>query len=173
MADASVRPARPDDVPEIARIQVTTWRTAYAPILPADALTALTAELAEARWNEALTAPPSPQHRVLVAEEGSQLVGFVAVEPAEEPDTAAIATMLVEPRWGRRGHGSRMLAATVQQARQDGTGQLISWVIERDAASTAFLRSAGWAPDGWTRTLDMTGTPVREVRLHTSLDESA
>ena len=33
-ADASVRPAFPDDAPEIARIQVVTWRTAYRSLLP-------------------------------------------------------------------------------------------------------------------------------------------
>ncbi len=33
-ADASVRPARPADAAEIARIQAVTWRTAYRAVLP-------------------------------------------------------------------------------------------------------------------------------------------
>ena len=34
-----------------------------------------------------------------------------AQEPPLPAGTAAITDLLVEPRWGRRGHGSRLLAA--------------------------------------------------------------
>src|SRR5688572_23600289 len=34
-ADVSVRPARPEDAAEVARVQVVTWRTAYRDVLPA------------------------------------------------------------------------------------------------------------------------------------------
>src|SRR5258708_3402776 len=61
------------------------------------------------------------------------VVGFMASGPADEtalaPDehhtgsgdrTAAVTELLVEPRWGRRGHGSRLLAASVDLWRADG-----------------------------------------------------
>ncbi|MBC7372833.1 MAG: GNAT family N-acetyltransferase, partial [Frankiales bacterium] len=38
VADVSVRPARPVDAERIARVQLSTWRTAYADLLPAQAL---------------------------------------------------------------------------------------------------------------------------------------
>lgn len=174
MADASVRPARASDVADIVRIQLETWRTAYSGVLPDEAFATVSPELATAQWEAAVTEPPTPRHRVLVAQEGNSTVGFVAAEPdADDPAAATIGTMLVEPRWGRRGHGSRMLAAMVDHARGDGTQRLTSWVLERDRASVAFYESAGWSPDGWTRTLDAANTPVREIRLHTSLVEEA
>jgi GNAT superfamily N-acetyltransferase len=88
--------------------------------------------------------------------------------PAQE-----IATLLVEPRWGRRGHGSRLLAAVADLARATGAGRLQSWLVESDRVSAGFLESAGWAPDGWARTLDTGGPPLRELRWHTVLDEDA
>jgi len=171
VADASVRPARSADVAEIARIQLDTWRSAYAGFLPAEALDGVTPDMATAQWTAAIDDAPSPRHRVLVAQERDSTVGFVAVEP--DPDDAAaasITTMLVEPRWGRRGHGSRMLAAAVDLARDDGTRRLTAWLFERDRASVGFYESAGWSRDGWTRTLDVAAVPVREVRLHTALE---
>lgn len=174
MADASVRPARAADVAEIARIQIDTWRAAYADFLPTEALAAVTTDLATAQWTAAVHDAPSPQHRVLVAQERDSVVGFAAAEPdPDDPDAEVIAIMLVEPRWGRRGHGSRMLAAVVDLARQDGVQRLTAWVFERDRASVGFYESAGWSRDGWTRTLDAADTPVREVRLHTDLTEEA
>ena len=38
MADVSVRPARPQDAERIARVQLETWRAAYAEVLPPEAL---------------------------------------------------------------------------------------------------------------------------------------
>ena len=74
--------------------------------------------------------------------------------------------LLVEPRWGRRGHGSRLLAAVADIALGNGVARLQTWLLEPDSVSAGFLESAGWAPDGWARTLDTGAEPVHEVRWH-------
>lgn len=175
MADVSVRPARPEDVAEIGRIQVETWRHGYRDILPAAVLDALTPAGAAETWAEALAALP-PRHHVLVALEQQWVVGFAALAPAEpeaddpEPDTTVgIGPLLVEPRWGRRGHGSRLLAAAVDHARADGMTRATTWLPEADTASREFYVSAGWAPDGLARGLDTGAGELREIRLHAGL----
>jgi RimJ/RimL family protein N-acetyltransferase len=178
-ADASVRPARPEDASAIARIQLVTWRTAYRSVLPTTLLDEWDEDSATSAWRSAAT-PPTPGHGVLVAREGDTPVGFVAFGPAEltadershpEGPTTEVTTLLVEPRWGRRGHGSRLLAAVVDIVRASGTARLQTWVLEPDTVSAGFLDSAGWAPDGWARTLDTGGAPLREVRWHTLLND--
>jgi GNAT superfamily N-acetyltransferase len=187
MALGYVRPARPGDATEITRIQLTTWRTAYRRLLPRHVLDGLDEAWMAQCWREAIEAPPSRAHRVLVAIEQSAqsyLVGFAAVgpagaeflapgEPAEaiEPGTAAITDLLVEPRWGRRGHGSRLLAACVDSWLADGFHTALAWVYERDAAIVKFLTGAGWAPDGAGRALDVDDLLVPQVRLHVALLE--
>ncbi len=179
MADVSVRTARPDDVDEISRIQRETWRTAYARFVPETVLAEVTPELGRQQWGAAVNAPPTPQHRVLVALEKDAVVGFVAFGPSPDddagPHTGTVSTMLVEPRWGRRGHGSRLLAAAVDHLRADEARTATAWVLERDRASTAFYTSAGWNADGTARALDAPGGELREIRLHTALvgDEPA
>ena len=173
VADVSVRPARAADAERVARVQLSTWRTAYADLLPPEALAVPEVQVA-ALWLGAVESPPSPRHRLLVAFERDELVGFAASAPAtdEELDPAATAellTLLVEPRWGRRGHGSRLLAASVQDWRTDGASTAVTWVWESDAASRSFLRSAGWEADGAARGLD-TGPRVQpQLRFHTDL----
>jgi GNAT superfamily N-acetyltransferase len=178
-ADASVRPAFPEDAAEIARIQVVTWRTAYRAVLPEAVLDEWDADAAEASWRNAVTAPPTPGHGVLVALERNTVVGFAAYGPAEltageRPDpagpTSELSTLLVEPRWGRRGHGSRLLAAVADLAQGSGAARLQTWLLEEDRISTRFYESAGWAPDGWARTLETGGAPLREIRWHALLD---
>ncbi|HEY1485887.1 MAG TPA: GNAT family N-acetyltransferase [Micromonosporaceae bacterium] len=177
MADVSVRPATRDDAAELGRIQVDTWRTAYPDVVPTAVLDALSTDVATLSWAAAIAAAPSANHHVLVAMEQQFRVGFAAVGPVEdlEPDdpepttTAQLAVVLVEPRWGRRGHGSRLLAAVVDTIRGDGMTRMIAWVPEGDAVTRDFLTSAGWAPDGLVRALDTGDGELREIRLHTEL----
>jgi GNAT superfamily N-acetyltransferase len=187
MALGYVRAARPDEAGEIARIQVATWRVAYRRLLPARILDELDETWMARRWRHAIEAPPSPQHRVLVAVEQSaqgnreDLVGFAASGPADEQatapgevppaDTAAVTDLLVEPRWGRRGHGSRLLSASVEHWRDDGFATAVAWAFEADPATRAFLTSAGWEPDGATRALDVDDLLVPQLRLHTALSD--
>ncbi|GAA2671027.1 MULTISPECIES: GNAT family N-acetyltransferase [Actinoplanes] len=184
MANGFVRPARPADAPEIARIQLTTWRTAYKRMFPAHILAQLSDDVLTEGWTQAITAPPSPRHRVLIAVEQSEtaehVVGFAAAGPADEaalapeepplPDTvAAVTDLLIEPRWGRRGHGSRLLAAAVDLWREDEFQFAVAWAYDADAVMRKFLESAGWAPDGAGRALDVDDMLVPQLRLHVQL----
>ena len=173
MADVSVRPARPEDAERVARVQLSTWRTAYADLLPAAAL-AVPEVQAAALWLGAVESPPSPTHRLLVAFERDELVGFAASGPAADEDVAGaveLLTLLVEPRWGRRGHGSRLVAASVDFWRGDGATTAVTWAWERDPATRGFLTGAGWEPDGTARGLDTGDGVQRQLRLHTDLRE--
>lgn len=177
MADVGVRAARRGDVDAVAEIQVRAWRIGYAGLIPTGALSELTGSAAlpvwRDKWAQAVNEPPSRRHRLLVAVEHDTVVGFAAHAPAEEPDhdpakTSELLTLLVDPEHSRAGHGSRLLAATVDLLREDGVASLVSWVFENDATLRGFLEPAGLAPDGARRELDL-GTPVVMIRLHSDL----
>jgi GNAT superfamily N-acetyltransferase len=181
MADAAVRRAEPADAAEIARIQVATWRSAYTEILPAEVLLGLDEEAAAKLWRDTIEHGPAV---VFVAMEGKWAVGFgvagpapevesadaVGTPPADAASVALMSTLLVEPRWGRRGHGGRLLAAAAETMRDAGATRGICWVPVADNASLAFFRRAGWQPDGLVRTLDAGGRPLRELRVTGGLD---
>jgi GNAT superfamily N-acetyltransferase len=176
MAQASVRPAEPSDATEIARIQLATWRAAYTGLLPAEVLGALDGDEAAATWRHTIEQGPA---RVFVAFEGPWCVGFCAGGAAPEDESAdatgipapdaehvaLVSALLVEPRWGRRGHGGRLLAMAGEAMLAAGLVRGIAWVAEGDKASLAFWERAGWVADGTVRTLDAGGKPLREVRL--------
>lgn len=179
MAVATVRLARPTDAGALAAIQGTVWTTAYGALLPAGATEGFDADAVAAGW-----AAPIDAGAVWVAVEGDERVGFAAAAaaPAAEladatgdvPDDAAtvgmVATLLVEPRWGRRGHGGRLLVEAAAALRAGGATRWIAWIPERDGASRGFYARAGWEPDGTVRVLDAGGRPLREIRLAGPLD---
>jgi len=172
MALATVRPAVPSDVAEIARIQADTWAAAYAAFVPEQAVAQLRGPEAQAAWT---TAIEGGRGHVLLADEGAHVVGFCAAAalPAREDDPLTwgeIGALLVEPRWGRRGHGGRLLAAAAQALREDGARYGLAWVPEPDEASRRFYARAGWEPDGAVRGLDTGTGELREIRITGSLD---
>ncbi|MBB2912262.1 GNAT superfamily N-acetyltransferase [Streptosporangium becharense] len=150
------------------------------------------------QWEDAITSPPSSRHRVLVAVEqvvldtdafpalgpggieamaamqgAEKVVGLASHAPAEDPDldpttTGEMLTFLIDPDHVRRGHGSRLLNATVDYLREDGYRTVVTWAFADNYPLLGFLESAGWGDDGAERVIDM-GRTVRMVRLATDI----
>jgi len=175
-----VRCATAEDAPTLAALHRVTWRAAYSELLPPGALDELDTPQLQQAWAETIAGGAT----VLIATEGTDPVGFVVAGPAPEDDVAAadgtvpsdaartvlVSSLLVEPRWGRRGHGGRLLAAAAAVLREAGAVRGIAWIPAEDPASLNFYRRAGWTPDGTVRTLDARGRALRELRLTGSLD---
>ncbi len=176
MADASVRPARPEDARAIAVLQVEAFGSAYGGILVA---ADLDIDTFAATWRASIMTPPTARHVVLLAAAGDEVVGVASLGPASDhPDLDASAaelfTLVVAPARAGAGHGSRLQQATVDTAREYGFARLVTWVGGQTDALRAFLVASGWGPDGATRELDLHGDGVvlvRQVRLRTGLDQ--
>jgi ribosomal protein S18 acetylase RimI-like enzyme len=176
-ADVSCRVAWADDAPAIAAVQVRAWRSSYADLLPADLLEALDVEEIAAGWHDALSRPPDARDRVLVALERALVTGYAVTGAAHDPDCDPVADgeitdLTIDPHQRGAGHGSRLMQAAVDTLKADRFTRAITWLAATDDDTRRFLTTAGWAPDGAHRTLDLTGdgtVQVKQVRLHTDL----
>lgn len=180
MADASVRPARPADAPAIAGAQAAAWAAVFASTLPPGLIEDLGRPAAHEQWRLAALEPPSPRHRLLVAETRGEVVGFAALGPATDPDLdgdtdAELLAIGVLPDRRGEGHGSRLVNAAVDHLRGDGFTTASVWLTADDPLRP-FLESAGWADDGARRSLDLHGdgeVVVDQLRLRAGLVEPA
>lgn len=155
-ADVSVRPAIPEDEAPIARVQLRSWRATHGALLGEEVLEQLDVMAVRRQWAAAITAPPSRAHHVLVACDGPRVVGFAASAPIEGDGSGSgveVVALEVDPDARRGGHGSRLLAACVDVARDGGASHLQTWVLEGDEAREQFLAGAGLGPDGTVREL--------------------
>lgn len=150
-ADVSVRPATPEDEAPIARVQLRAWRTSHGELLGEEVLEQLDVTAVREQWSDAITAPPSPAHHVLVACDGARVVGFAASAPVDSG--IEVLALEVDPDHQRGGHGSRLLTACVDLARDQGVDHLQTWVLDGDVAREQFLTASGLGPDGVHRVL--------------------
>ena len=180
MTAGFVREARASDAPGLARIQIESWRSAMAGLVPSEVLSELGSaeERFAERWREAITSPPTSKHKVHVAvdrsaDDPSRPLGFAAAGPATDEDKwpgtdAQLYELHVLPSADDSGHGERLLHAVADTLAEDGFHTACTWALSGDAPRLSFLEAAGWAPDGVSSNLDM-GVKVPVVRLHTRL----
>ncbi len=180
MTAGFVRAARPADAPGLARVQVASWRATLADAAPESVLGELTsAEALEAwtaRWQQAISDPPTSRHRVHVAVAAPgdpAILGFAAAGPATDEDRwpgtdGELYELHVLPALGEHGHDERLLHAVADSLSEDGFHTALTWALSADSSRLEFLTAAGWAPDGTQSSLDM-GIKVPMVRLHTLL----
>lgn len=179
IADKSVRIAWAADSQAIGSVQARAWMRTYGSVLPQVLLNEIDPDGFAQSWQQAITRPPSAKHRVLVALDAGNVVGFAATAPSDDPDAepgdGEVVAFHVDPSSLGGGHGSRLLAAVADTLRADGFEHGRTWVIAGDDDLRRFLESAGWAPDAAHRTLDLIGdgtTTIKQIRLHTDLRDS-
>ena len=184
MTGGFVRAARASDAAGLAQVQITSWRSAFAGLVPDAVIEELTSAEAAAqwasRWQDAISAPPTSKHRVhvAVAEPGSaDLLGFAAAGPATDEDLwpatdGELYELHVVPAAVADGHDGRLLHAVADTFAEDGFSTGYTWALAGDETRIAFLAAAGWAPDGSRSNLDM-GVKVPVLRLHTRLAQKS
>jgi GNAT superfamily N-acetyltransferase len=175
----SCRLARVTDADAIAHIQAAAWRERFQLTWPPELLAALEEDSASHEWVRAILSPPDPRVRILVATNSSdEVVGFTALGPAGDPDvgnqTLELVMWEVHPDARNQGHGSRLMSAAADNARDLGSDAISMWLgIDEDARRT-FAASCGWGPDSAHRVRqsdDFPDVDRAEVRLVTLLDD--
>ena len=184
MAGGFVRAARASDASGLARVQVASWRSAFAGLVPDAVIAELTSEEAVGQfaeqWQESIGSPPTSKHRVHVAVEkpgAPEILGFAAAGPATDEDLwpatdGELYELHVAPSVAGEGHDERLLHAVADTFAEDGFSTGYTWALAGDEARVGFLEAAGWAPDGSMASLDM-GVKIPVVRLHTRLSPTS
>ena len=142
-----IRPARPDDVPAIAKVHVDSWRTTYKDILPKSYLNDLSYDARETMWEESFG--EASTSFLIVAEDQGKVVGFSAGGRARQDTPEAkgysgeLYAVYTLETYQRRGLGRRLVAAVAEELIGRGLDTMITWVIEDNAACRFYERLGG------------------------------
>src|SRR6478735_10973606 len=142
MSAITIRAARPGDARRIARLDVETWRAAYAGILTTQFLVGLSAQRREIGWATVIEREPRDV-RVAVDGEG-QIVGFGSCGRNRDSAERAgeVFTLYVAPDWQNQGIGRRLLIALFRRLVATGRRSAILWVL-RDNPARFFYERLG------------------------------
>src|SRR5215211_764718 len=176
---ASVRLAWPAEASSLAELQRRSWATQWPADLAELMLSSVSLDAMIESWRAAIERPPEARFRVLVATDGTRVVGFATTMPSQDDDAdpseeGAIDVFVVDPPAQHQGHGSRLLNACADTLQADGFSRATCWVNAADDKLRRFLTGSGWAADGASREVGSDDESVRlkQIRLHTSLQAS-
>ncbi len=162
-----VRAALPGDASAIARIHVAAWQGAYAGIIDADYLAALSVPQRETYWAQAI-AQSKPE--LLLAQDGEgSVTGWIAFGDCRDADvpatTGEVWAIYVDPaHWGQ-GAGQLLWRHARQHLTARGKTAASLWVLAANHRALRFYAAQGFAPEpASARTLTIAGAPLGEVR---------
>jgi ribosomal protein S18 acetylase RimI-like enzyme len=142
---AAIRPAREDDIPGIARVHVDTWRSAYAGIVPDEALASLSYAERESRWRNYLINHPDTNY-VYVAEDDGEIVGFVSGGPLRDDTsgyTSELYAIYVLEHTQGTGVGRRLVQALVRDLLEREHESMLLWVFRDNPPARGFYEKLG------------------------------
>ena len=141
-AGLRIRKARIKDSAGLARVQVDSYRTAYAGILPPTYLAHFTYAEQEQDWRDWIT----QQHDDLlyvVETEAGEIVGYALgrsqIDDASPYHSELIALHVRRP-YQRRGIGRWLAATLAEQLHNQGCSSLVLWVLEGNSARSFYER---------------------------------
>ncbi len=175
MSENVIRPATPADAPAIGEIHSAAMAEQLVASLGSvpDSVTAgLRPDVFAASWEQSIAAPPTPRHRVIVAADGDQVVGFLALSPGTaplEPSDGEVLALEIGAKHRRAGHASRLLVAAVNALRQDGATAIVAWATNGDEGRIRLLTEAGFGPRGVRRGFEVGTERVMQFAWYASV----
>ena len=155
-----IRPARVQDVRQVARVHVRCWQETYRGLIPDAVLDDPGFPAARERmWTEVLTGGRYRQNRVAVAERDGELAGIAMSGPPEDAAAAWMRQLYVLYVYAAdhgTGAGRALLEAVI-----DPAAPAALWVADPSPRAQVFYLKHGFAADGTARS----GDGVREIRM--------
>jgi ribosomal protein S18 acetylase RimI-like enzyme len=163
----TIRPARVEDVAQMARVNVRCWQETYRGLMSHAVLDDpgfLTAR--ERFWTAALTDERYRENRVAVAERDGELVGIAMSGPPLDAAAASARQLYVLYVYAAdhgTGAGPALLEAVL-----DPEESAALWVADPNPRAQAFYRKHGFVADGTAQVED----GVREIRMVRGMQHS-
>jgi len=165
---AVVRRATAIDAARIAELHTASWRSAYKDILGSEYLETQVELDHATMWRARLTDEPSSlRSLLLVAEEGTTLVGFIYAILASDPTWGTLVENLhVRPEFRSKGFGSLLMHRLGQLCIEQGIeGGIFLWVYNKNIKARRFYAGHGAQVRETNQALSPDGLVHDDIRL--------
>jgi GNAT superfamily N-acetyltransferase len=160
-----VRAAVPADAPDVARVHVRSWQSAYRGLIAQEFLDGLEPQAIANRYTFGRVGLRMPS--TLVAVDGSTIRGFATTGLCRDkdlPNFGELMAIYVDPVYVRTGLGHLLMTAARERLRLVGVAGALLWVLDGNAPARRFYQRDGWRFDGTCRTVTFGDLPVQQVR---------
>ena len=142
----TIRLARLEAAPGIAKVHVDSWRTTYKGLIAEEFLAALSYERRAQTWTENLADPEGTSFLYVAETETGEIVGFVSAGPEHEGNPnyrgETYAIYLVQQVQGQ-GLGRKLMETAMRELCKRGFSSMLLWVLKDNLPSRKFYEAVG------------------------------
>lgn len=149
MEQIKIRRVQKEDLPEVARIRVEGWKTAYRGIIDDDFLACMSVEKdRQKREKDYLL------NGFLVAKIDGKVVGFCRYvadnqfSPEREDIDCEITALYVAPEYKHNGIGTALFSAVKKELQEQHKTKMIIWCLKENLSAHQFYMKMGGKKQG-------------------------
>lgn len=138
-----IRKASKEDLKQVSRVYVDSWRTTYRGLVPDDYLKELSYEEAEKRWIDFSDNENEPFIYVAINDEG-KIIGFASGKSIDEKnfDGELYSLYLLQECRGL-GVGRQLVSAIAKHFKEKGIYSMMVWVMKQNKSGLGFYERIG------------------------------
>lgn len=157
-----IRKASKEDIKDVSRVYVDSWRTTYRSLVPDDYLDELSYEDTEKRWIDFLNYENEPFIYVAINDTG-KIIGFASGKSINENnfDGELYSLYLLQECRGL-GVGRQLVSAIAKHFKEKGIDSMMVWVMKQNKSGLGFYERMG-GKEYIHRTSEFGGTVVEDV----------
>jgi ribosomal protein S18 acetylase RimI-like enzyme len=143
---ASLRPAKLEDAPGIAKVHVDSWRSTYKGLIAEEYLAALSYERRTQAWSQNISNLQNGRFLFIAETRPGEIVGFVSAGPEHEGDPLYQAELdaiyLLQAAQGQ-GLGRKLVDMAMRALCQRGFSCMLLWVLKDNLPARKFYAALG------------------------------
>lgn len=159
-----IREARLEDAPDLAKVQVDTWRTTYGSIVPDQYLAEMTYEEREQKWALRLSSIDD-FFTFVVVDDASNIVGFVRGGLNHDNDPfyqGELHAIYILKEYQGKGIGRQLTTVLVKRLLASGIQSMLLWVFAENHAARRFYEALG-GQYVKSNHFEISGTRIEEI----------
>jgi GNAT superfamily N-acetyltransferase len=130
-----IRDATVEDADGIARVHVTAWQETYRGLMSDEFLDRLSVEQRAKRWKQTLSDPADVYHRVIVAGNDNEIVGFANYGKNRSDDAeyrGELFAIYVLKKFQGQGIGRELVKRVAQGLLAQDISSMLVWVLAKN-----------------------------------------
>jgi ribosomal protein S18 acetylase RimI-like enzyme len=160
-----IRPMQIQDAPQVASINIRSWRWAYQGILEQSILDELNLEQKTKAWSDGIQ--NSPHLIRLVAKQNEKILGYVVGGPnrniTESPDTVELYAIYVDPDHMQTGVGFKLFDAFRENLHEQKINSFCVWVLKENKSAREFYQKMNGVLSSQTKVFVVNNKSYPEV----------
>lgn len=128
------------EIKSISKIYIDSWKITYHNLVSDEYLESLNYHDAEKKWTEFLN---SDKNFIFVAEQNSEIVGFVAGCMDDKNLEGELYAIYVDPTLKNSGIGSKLLEIFFDYIKQNNMTKAIVWAMSKNKNAISYYKHKG------------------------------